>query len=81
MPHPIINRILRKKSVELKKYSCYSVWYYDEETKKIIIRTTRPGLWIGQYGVDVDELKKEINESIKEYKLDPISITFIECES
>lgn len=81
MPHPIINRILRKKSSELRKYSCYSVWYYEGETREIIICTTRPGLWIGLHGADVDELRKEINESIKEYELDPISIAFIECES
>lgn len=81
MPHPEVNRIIKKRSSELRKFKCYSTWYYDEEKRKIVICTTRPGLWIGIYGIDVRELTRDINLVLFQHKKDPITISFIECES
>lgn len=81
IPHSQINAILRKRSAELRKHHCYSTWYFDDENDTIVICTTRPGLWIGRLGVDIYNLKNEINEIATKRRLNPISIGFIECES
>lgn len=81
LPHPEMNNILAKRSAELRKHHCYSTWFYDEETRNIRICTTRPGLWIGLHGKDVADLKEKINEVAIKHHIDPVMISFIECNS
>lgn len=81
VPHPLINSILRKRSAELRKYQCYSTWYYEKDNKNIVICTTKPGYWIGLHGNDVTELKREINECLAKYNIEQVNIKFIECAS
>ena len=81
MPNPKIRKILHEKSMELHKYNCVSTWCYDENSKKIMVFTTRPGLWIGRHGVDKDRLQNEINEILKKDGKESIQISFIECDS
>ena len=81
MPHPMINTLLRKRSAELRKHSCYSTWYYDKDRKKIVICTTHPGFWIGLHGVATNALQENINALLLEHNMDPITISYIECES
>ena len=81
MPNLEIREILHEKSMELHKYNCISTWCYDQDSKKILVFTTRPGLWIGRYGADKNKLQNEINEILKKDSKEPIQISFIECDS
>ena len=77
----LVSSFIRKRSFELRKLKCYSVWYYNEPERSIVICTTRPGLWIGYYGKDLDELRNGINEKLALYKMEPVTIKLIECYS
>ena len=74
------NKFLRKRSHELRRFKCYSTWYYDEPERNIVICTNWPGLWIGYHGEDLDKLRNDINSELASQSIEPIDIKFIECE-
>ena len=81
-----ITQLLRKKSKEMRRYRCYSSWFYNTEENSITICTNQPGYWIGRMGQDVARLKEEINAIIDKHnpyndkKMEHITIKFIETE-
>ena len=81
MPHTFVHKILHDESAKLRKYHCYSVWYYDENRKEIIICTTRPGLWIGRNGANTEKIQSDVNKILNEHNIDEIKISYIECQS
>ena len=81
LPHSEMNNILKNRSAELRKHHCYSTWYYDKDDNDIVICTTRPGLWLGMLGKDVANLKDKLDEVAVKYHIEPVKISFIECNS
>jgi len=90
MPDYRIQKILQDRSAELRKCSnrITSMWYFDDETNTIMICSNRPGLWIGKFGEDINNLKDSVNkviDAINERQLESlpkrshIDIAFQEC--
>ena len=83
IPIYAVSQLLRDKSKELRKYHCYSSWFYNDSENTITICTNCPGLWIGKAGKDVAELKDEINSIIDKYSargMEHITIKFIDAD-
>ena len=80
-PHPLISRILRRESAELRKHHVYSTWFYDKEEHTITICSTHPGFWIGLRGIKTQRIQDEINEVLRKHNEPEMTIKYIECES
>ena len=80
-PHPLVSRILKRESAELRKHYVYSTWFYDKEEHTVIICTTYPGFWIGKAGVKTQRIQDEINGVLRAHNEEDIKIKYIECES
>ena len=58
-----VQKILHGYCSKIEKISgAKSMWYYDSDNKSLVICSTRPGLWIGYHGEDVETLRNKLAE-------------------